>query len=308
VFTGSAATGGFLGASLGFAFNRGVNRGLFSNEAGQGSAPIAHASARTKEPVSEGVVALLEPFIDTILICTLTGLVILSSGVWKEKLPNDFQDTELIFLDGTLSEANEADRTAVGKYLNRQGDVDLYTGPVEIVNGEIQTDVTTIHARSFAENVLAYQEESLFNGTIQVEDGKLIEGDVLFRGESLTHSAPLTAYAFTKGFLGDYGKYIITLGLLLFAFSTVISWSYYGDRCVVYLVGTKGITIFRIIYVLGFFVASFTDTKLVWIISGIAVALTALPNIIGLFLLSKDVKNTIEDYEDRVIDGPRPKA
>ena len=80
-FNGSAALGGFLGATFAFAFNRGVNRGLFSNEAGQGSSAIAHASAVTEEPVSEGMVSLLEPFIDTIMICTLTGLVILSSGV-----------------------------------------------------------------------------------------------------------------------------------------------------------------------------------------------------------------------------------
>ena len=89
-FTGSAAAGGFLGASFAYAFNRGVNRGLFSNEAGQGSAPIAHASARAKDPVSEGLVSILEPFLDTILICTLTGLVILSSGVWTEKFENNY--------------------------------------------------------------------------------------------------------------------------------------------------------------------------------------------------------------------------
>ena len=88
LFTGSAATGGFLGATIAYAFNRGVNRGLFSNEAGQGSAPIAHAAAKADEPVSEGMVSILEPFIDTILICTLTGLVILSSGVWQEKHQN----------------------------------------------------------------------------------------------------------------------------------------------------------------------------------------------------------------------------
>ncbi|HBF94925.1 MAG TPA: sodium:alanine symporter family protein, partial [Porphyromonadaceae bacterium] len=87
LFTGTAATGGFLGAGFAFAFNQGVNRGLFSNESGQGSAPIAHAAAKAHEPVSEGMVAILEPFIDTIIICFLTGLVLLSSGVWKEKLP-----------------------------------------------------------------------------------------------------------------------------------------------------------------------------------------------------------------------------
>ncbi|MCX4382462.1 MAG: alanine:cation symporter family protein, partial [Parabacteroides distasonis] len=82
IFSGTAATGGFLGATVVWAFNRGVNRGLFSNEAGQGSAPIAHAAAKTEEPVSEGMVALLEPFIDTIVICSITGLVLLSSGTW----------------------------------------------------------------------------------------------------------------------------------------------------------------------------------------------------------------------------------
>ncbi len=89
-FSGSAATGGFLGATFAYAFNRGVNRGLFSNEAGQGSAAVAHAAARTDEPVAEGMVSILEPFIDTLIICTLTGLVILSSGVWTEKFDNEF--------------------------------------------------------------------------------------------------------------------------------------------------------------------------------------------------------------------------
>jgi AGCS family alanine or glycine:cation symporter len=100
-FTGSAASGGFLGATFAYAFNRGVNRGLFSNEAGQGSAPIAHASARTEEPVSEGMVSILEPFIDTLLICTLTGLVILSSGVWTEKFDTEFApfDMEVVYSD-----------------------------------------------------------------------------------------------------------------------------------------------------------------------------------------------------------------
>ncbi|MEL6560763.1 MAG: amino acid carrier protein, partial [Bacteroidota bacterium] len=85
VFSGSAAVGGFLGAGISLAFNKGVGRGLFSNEAGQGSAPIAHASAKTDEPLSEGMVAILEPFIDTIIICTITGMVLLSSGVWSQK-------------------------------------------------------------------------------------------------------------------------------------------------------------------------------------------------------------------------------
>jgi alanine or glycine:cation symporter, AGCS family len=106
-----------LGGSIAFAFNRGVNRGLFSNEAGQGSAPIAHAAARAHEPVSEGLVALLEPFIDTIIICTLTGLVLLSSGVWNEKLPNRFQETDLLVLDGQYDESNPADQEKLFEFL-----------------------------------------------------------------------------------------------------------------------------------------------------------------------------------------------
>ena len=91
VFTPSAAVGGFLGASVAVAIQRGVNRGLYSNEAGQGSAPIAHASSKTENSIEEGMVSILEPFIDTIVICTITGLVILSSGVWTQKFENVFE-------------------------------------------------------------------------------------------------------------------------------------------------------------------------------------------------------------------------
>src|SRR5690606_99136 len=128
VFTGSAATGGFLGGSIAFAFNRGVNRGLFSNEAGQGSAPIAHAAARAHEPVSEGLVALLEPFIDTIIICSLTGLVVLSSGVWAEKLPNKFQETDLLVLEGVYTDANPEDQNQLFNFLSNETTLLLFSG------------------------------------------------------------------------------------------------------------------------------------------------------------------------------------
>ncbi|MFZ8973085.1 MAG: alanine/glycine:cation symporter family protein, partial [Pseudomonadales bacterium] len=128
-FTGSAAVGGFLGATFAYAFNKGVGRGLYSNEAGQGSAPIAHAAARTDESVSEGMVSILEPFIDTIIICTLTGLVILSSGVWTEKHQNVFQafDTEVI--TGNWSDQNPEHRQALFTFLNGgDGVIKPYTG------------------------------------------------------------------------------------------------------------------------------------------------------------------------------------
>ena len=102
VFTPAAAVGGFLGASVAAALTRGVNRGLYSNEAGQGSAPIAHASSKTENPIEEGMVSILEPFIDTIIICTITGLVILSSGVWTEKFENRFEESSMCYLDGMV--------------------------------------------------------------------------------------------------------------------------------------------------------------------------------------------------------------
>ncbi len=141
-FTGSAAAGGFLGASLAYAFNRGVNRGLFSNEAGQGSAPIAHAAAKTKEPASEGMVSLLEPFIDTILICTVTGLVILSSGVWKEKHENVFDRSDMYFVAGQYDDSNQADVDKLYGYLNEidGNSVEPYTGSITVVNGTAVSD------------------------------------------------------------------------------------------------------------------------------------------------------------------------
>ena len=127
VFSGTAATGGFLGATVALAFNRGVNRGLFSNEAGQGSAPIAHAAAKAEDPVSEGMVALLEPFIDTIVICALTGLVLVSSGVWHEKYQNQFQGADLVVLAGDYAESDAADRAEVGAHLLGEKTLPLFS-------------------------------------------------------------------------------------------------------------------------------------------------------------------------------------
>lgn len=301
LFTGTAATGGFLGASIAYAFNRGVNRGLFSNEAGQGSAPIAHAAARAHEPVSEGLVAILEPFIDTIIICSITGLVILTSGVWDDKMVNRFESADLLIVNGQMLESNAEDLDKLYGLLVRGDEVDAFDGQLQIQNGEIQSDVTVIHARSVAENVEVYQNGRPFNGEINITDGKVdLENEenmgVEMRGESLVHSAPLTAEAFTRSYLGSYGQYIISIGLLLFAFSTAISWSYYGDRATTYLFSVKYVNIFRILYVVGFFLASFADTTIIWTLSGITIALMTLPNLLGILLLSKDMKNTVKEY------------
>ncbi len=298
VFTGTAAAGGFLGAGFAIAFNRGVNRGLFSNEAGQGSAPIAHASARAHEPVSEGIVAILEPFIDTIIICFLTGIVLLSSGVWKEKHENSFHATDMIVLSGVYDDKNEAQRNKLSAYIAGTDDLPGFNGQLLIEDGIITNPVTVINSRSVAENVVVTQRNNPFTGTIAVAKGRIqpaVTG-LNFTGNSLIHSAPLSTVAFTKSWFGDFGKFIVTIGLLLFAFSTVIAWSYYGDRAVTYLVGNNYVFIYRVLYVIGFFVASFTDTTIIWTLAGITIAFMTIPNLIGILTLHREVKSTIKDY------------
>jgi AGCS family alanine or glycine:cation symporter len=228
-FTGSAALGGFIGGAFAQAFSIGVARGLFSNEAGQGSSAIAHASAITEESVSEGMVSLLEPFIDTILICTLTGLVILSSGAWTEKYQNTFQDADLSIMQGEYSDT-----------------------------------------------------------------------DVVVAGKSLVHSATLTSMAFTKSFLGDNGKYIVAIALTLFAFSTAVAWSYYGDRAITYLLGARAVMPYRCVYVIGFFVAAISDTAIIWTVALITVALMTIPNVLCMFMMRKEVKKMVEDYAKKI--------
>jgi AGCS family alanine or glycine:cation symporter len=298
VFTGTAAVGGFMGASVTFAINRGVNRGLFSNESGQGSAPIAHSSARAPEPVSEGMVAILEPFIDTIIVCTLTGLVILSSGVWTEKIENQFQSADMIFLNQIYDENIPDQKQQVMDFIRKGKAIPLFNGELEIIEGKMVTPITLISSRSIAEDFTFLDNKMLFTGRINVTEGKWqpSSSSLIVTGKSLIHSAPLTAEAFKKSIMGDWGQYIVSIGLLLFAFSTAISWSYYGDRALTYLVGPKYVIYYRIIFVLAFFIASFTDTTIIWSLSYITIALMTVPNLIGLWILRKEIKSTIAEY------------
>ena len=304
-FTGSAAAGGFLGASFAYAFNRGVNRGLYSNEAGQGSAPIAHASARTKEPVAEGMVSILEPFIDTLIICTLTGLVILSSGVWSTKYETEFSpfDTEIVM--GSYSDNNSQHVKLLSQHLDLSppdnDPVRAYSGPVDVTEGTLDlTNITVIHNRSISEDVKVLIGGALYTGTVVIENGALNDPNLSLSGYSLLHSVPLTAQAFRSSFLGQWGEYLVTVGLVLFAFSTALAWSYYGDRAVTYLVGSNWVMPYRLLYVSGFFLATVVDTSLIWLISAITVALMTLPNLIGILLKAQEIKRMTREYWSRV--------
>ena len=138
--------------------------------------------------------------------------------------------------------------------------------------------------------------DELFSGSLLVQDGSLIKDNIVVSGKSLIHSASLTAIAFTKGFFGESGKYIVSIGLLLFAFSTAIAWSYYGDRAMTYLFGPRSVMPYRVVYVAGFVWAAVSDTTLVWTLSAVAIVVMTLPNLFGIFLLRKEMKESVEKY------------
>ena len=183
-FTTTAATGGFAGATVWMALRYGVARGVFSNEAGLGSSPIAHAAAKTNNPVKQGMISMLEPLIDTLIVCTITAFVILMSNQWV---------------------------------------------------GEINGAVLTV--ASF-ENLLAN------------------------------------------------GKYIVIFGLILFSFSTIIGWSYYGEKCVEFLFGSGVIIYYRILWIVIIPVAASIELNLMWLIADIMNGLMSIPNLIALILLA----------------------
>ncbi len=199
-FNGASAAGGFAGATVWAAIRFGVARGIFSNEAGLGSAPIAHAAAQTNEPVEQGMIAMLGTFIDTLLVCTMTGLVIILTGV-------------------------------------------------------------------------------------------------LDSGQS---GASLTAMAFGAAFPG--GEWVVTIGVVVFATTTMIGWSFYGERCVVYLFGARAIMPFRVLWVLAIPVGAGLNLGIVWLIADTLNAFMAIPNLIALLLLSPVVFRLSKEYFARQSD------
>lgn len=252
---------------------------------------------RAHEPVSEGLVALLEPFIDTIIICTLTGMTLLASGVWKEKHENLFQITDLEILDGSYSESQAESRAKLVAHINGDLVLPLYSGTLDVDNGTIRSEVSLIHARSLADDVVVLKKGRPYTGGLVVTKGKPhLNTHLQIKGKSLVHSAPLTTIAFSRSWLGEWGKYIVAVGLLLFAFSTSISWSYYGGRAMIYLFGMKSVVYYKVFYIAGFFVASVVDTSLIWIFSGITIALMTIPNLLGMLWLHKEVKTEVKSF------------
>ena len=295
-------TAGVAGTGMGiflFTMRYGVQRGLFSNEAGQGSAPIAHSAAKTDEPVSEGVVALLEPFIDTIVICTMTGLVIVSTGVFSAKVP-----TEIALTDGNISYAMVDEQ---GGHESVRTDA-----PISITDGyHDATSATDAQFTYYDINVSRFFTDEAqtvpFSGVITPGSPVAVSADgteyTTLYGDAARNSSPLTTLGFEQGLdpigLGWLAKYIILVCVFLFAVSTAISWSYYGDRCANYLWGKKAILPYKFVFLVFHFLGAIIAVTTIWDIGDVAISLVTLPNVITLILLSGLLKKITDSYFER---------
>ncbi len=273
----------------------GVRRGLFSNEAGQGSAPIAHAAAKTDEPVSEGVVALLEPFIDTIVICSMTGIVIIMTGMYHDRIP-----TEITLGGGDLSYTT---LTETGRWVST-------TPPAEI------TIQDGMHTRTGTGSVwVSWHETAIdtlfvdpgmtqpFTGVVEPETGRAVAADgetyASLWGNAPDSGAPLTMEAFSRGLPGTWGNLIVLVSTILFAVSTAISWSYYGDRCANYLFGPKAVLPYKLVYVVMHYMGAVVPLAVVWAMGDIALSIVIIPNLIALIFLAPKVVEMTRSYFER---------
>lgn len=294
-FAPEPAAGGSVAGVFSLTLLWGVKRGLFSNEAGQGSAPIAHAAAKTDEPVREGAVAMLGPMIDTLIICTMTALVIVITGVWEDKKADVLTFDQVSISLAQTSDANLGDKQAKSVIVpvtdGKQSllvfkSTDSTVDDVRLVSGDKNKMFT---------GTLTYTASS---GAVEAKntDGSL--ASVTIHGKTLRNGSPLTSWAFERGLepLGDWGGWVVTLCVFLFAISTMISWSYYGDRCVTYLFGSRYVIVYRVIF-LGFvYLGSVLALKTVWTMGDIALGLMTVPNLIAVVLLTPKVASLSADY------------
>ena len=275
----------------------GVRRGLFSNEAGQGSAPIAHSAAKTDEPVSEGVVALLEPFIDTIIICTMTGLLVIMTGVWSDRF-----ETEITLSGGDLSYRSvQLD----GGYLDINSDATIRIDDGVHANTGPTDPQVSWHEVPVERLFVDEGQTQPFSGVIDPVEGTATGDDgqthSSLYGMAVESGAPLTMSAFRRGLapLGDWGHYIVVISVLLFAVSTAIAWSYYGDRCANYLFGARAVIPYKVLFVIMHFVGAVLPLGVIWAMGDVLLAIVIWPNLIALGLLAPKVVEMTRDYFGR---------
>jgi AGCS family alanine or glycine:cation symporter len=270
----------------------GVRRGLFSNEAGQGSAPIAHATAKTEEPVREGLVASLGPFIDTLVICTMTGLVIVTTGVFKDKVE---QTLDLSTVEVVMAESARDAQLIALRDSRSAGSV--------VVSAGKPAGASFAYLDAMVERAsLVDSDGAPWTGTLSVdaEGEAFVAGEApSVRGDALQNGADLTALGFAKGLPGNWGGLIVTLAVILFAVSTGISWSYYGDRSVEYVLGSWAIPYYRWIFVAFFFLGGILPLKAVWTFGDVALGLMTFPNLIALLALTGFTVKLTRDYFSR---------
>lgn len=292
-FRPSEAGGAFLGGTVGWAFLKGMQRALFSNEAGQGSSPIAHSAARTSEPVSEGIVAGLEPFVDTLVVCTITALVILSSGVWNRPPdvrfavePHAARDAAGLWgLEGATLEAaaDLADDQPVFAVVR---DADDPTSAPRRVHGRIQRD-----AEGTAR--VAWEAPSAAAAPALVEPGLFLE----------VTGATLTARAFDR-VIGGLGGWVVPLTVWLFAISTMISWSYYGEQGIVYLLGERAVLPYRVAYCALVLVSTtplISTEQELDVVSTLGTGVMLVTNIPIMLVFGRQAMRAYRDYLARVV-------
>ena len=276
----------------------GVRRGLFSNEAGQGSAPIAHAAAKTNEPVSEGVVALLEPFIDTIVICSFTGLVIILTGTYSERFP-----TEITLGGGDITYTAQ---TAESRYEGVGAPDEIVIIEGAHLQAGVGAPLVSWHEAPVNSLYVDEAQTQLFTGTVFPQLGTAVNASGLdtlssLYGDAVENAAPLTAAAFREGLapLGDWGHLIVVFGVLLFGISTAISWSYYGDRCAHYLFGQSALLPYKVLFLTAHFLGAVLPLAVVWALGDVALAIVIWPNLIALIFLAPTVVEETRSYFER---------
>jgi AGCS family alanine or glycine:cation symporter len=293
-FLPTEATGAFIGGTVGSAFLFGMKRAVFSNEAGQGSSAIAHAAAKTDEPVREGLVGGMEPFIDTIVVCTFTALIILSTGVWN-RAPDVTFDAEpqpvrteagWAYPDTPLPPGEWQDQEAL--LIIVEADVNSATGQnIHRLGGIVSETATGLIAR--------WQP-------IDTESAPRIVGGGFYQDHV---GATLTAKAFDSVTPG-LGKWLITVASWLFAISTIIAWGYYGEQGAVYMMGPKSAMPYRLIYCSLTFVATLGHIKTsadLDNLTGIGLGLIIYANLPICWIFGYQAMRAYRDYIQRLKDG-----
>lgn len=274
----------------------GVRRGLFSNEAGQGSSPIAFAAAKTDEPAAEGLVGLLGPFIDTIVVCTMTALVIIVTSSWDDRFP-----TEISLNDNRVTYVEEGEGGRLSLMVAAPERIEVVDGfPTATGQGTRQLAFNNAAVERF---FVDEAQTVPFNGTILPQQRRVEDPQgnpvALIYGNGAQTGAPLTVAAFQRGLPGEWGGLIVLVTVLLFGISTAIGWSYYGDRCAFYLFGEKAVLPYKIIFVVMHFLGAVAPLAVAWTLGDVFLGLVIIPNLIALVILTPKVVESYRSYNER---------